>query len=124
MPIATIKGGHPPINQVDTGTLGGSALHPIDKKTDEVAGRALRTWSQFGGLVASYLTLGLVSAPPAPISGALPVSVIPESVGPPIEEGERTPGDPPLPATFISVALENIKAFFTAIYRMLFGVEN
>jgi hypothetical protein len=150
-PVSLINGNHSKINKAgSTNVFGNKGPNLTDSKTGVVAGNALkpssgngsplvgrvdlnpggRTWSQFGQLVVSYITLGLVSAPPAPIPRVsseqlAPVNpAIPGSVGLPAEEKPTTPSNLSSPSTFTSRALDAIKSFFTAIYNMLFGVRN
>jgi hypothetical protein len=148
---AVIKSGQPPIDQVGPPVALGSSGNPTSNKTSAVASSALnnsnlpngsplsgradlapvgRTWPQFGQLVASYLTLGLVSAPSAPIPRA-PSMEIQTVVAPtveekaPVVERESVLSDPlPVPPTFVSRVLGSIKSFFTALYNMLFGARN
>lgn len=81
-----------------------------------------RTWPQFGQLVASYLTLGLVRAP---IVVAPPTAVVepPVVIAPkPDANSAETDNQKTPPRTYVQRALDFIKSIFTGLYNLLFGV--
>ena len=93
-----------------------------------------RTWPQFGQLVASYLTLGLVRAPnltppPSTVETAVvappPSPVVVESpvIAPkPDANSAKTNNPETPPRTYVQRALDFIKSIFTGLYNLLFGV--
>jgi hypothetical protein len=168
-----INGGEvPSIIQTEGNVSGRNSPNPTENKTEEatrevfeslnktpsepsLSGRVAhstigRTWPQFGQLVASYVTLGLVSAPTlrAPVSsvetqdaafsnvGEAPSGVSQDSSFSNVEgapsaelptankEGATKGLETPPAPTFIARALDAIKSFFTGILNFLFGARN